>query len=258
VSDVEVECEDHVAVVTLARQPVNALSSSFYEEIAAALQRVADDDEVHVVVLRSASERAFCAGADVAELATLTGPEAVEADQRRQALARRVFDQLLDLPQPSIAVLDGPAIGAGAVIASCCDMRVGSPRARFVLPEIDVARCGGARHLMRHLPQGIVRRMYFTAEPLGHDDAFRLGFLDAIIDSDAVFDFARARAHALAGRSPLALRLGKRAIDESEELPVRDGYAREQEYTLRLARSDDAREALAARREKRAPHFTGH
>jgi enoyl-CoA hydratase len=256
-SDATLSVQQGVAVLTLDRAPVNALSSGFYAEISDALARVAADDSAQVLVLTSSSPKAFCAGADVTELATLVGPAAEEADVRRQVLARTIFGQLLDLPQPSIAVIDGPAIGAGAVIASCCDMRMGSTRASFSLPEVDVARCGGGRHLMRHLPQGIVRRMYFTATPLTSTDALRFGFLDSVHDSESLLGAALDRATAIAAKSPLALRLGKRALNESEPLPVQDGYATEQRYTLELARSDDAREALAARREKRPPHFTG-
>jgi enoyl-CoA hydratase len=252
-----VEITDGVAAVTLDRPPVNALSSGFYEEISAALERIAASPQVSVVVLLSASGRAFCAGADVTELAALSGPEAAQADARRQGLAWRVFGQLLDLPQPSIAVVDGPAIGAGAVIASCADMRMGSPRASFALTEVAVGRCGGSRHLMRHLPQGIVRRMFFTAQPLASDEALRFGFLDSVQDSAGLVQAAMTRARGIAAYSPLALRLGKAALNESEPLPVQEGYAAEQRYTLQLARSDDAREALAARRDKREPRFTG-
>ena len=172
-------------------------------------------------------------------------------------LARRVFGQLLDLPQPSIAVVDGPALGAGAVIASCADMRMGSPRASFVLPEVSVGRCGGGRHMMRHLPQGVVRRMFFTAQPLTSEEALGFGFLDSVHDHAELSRAAMTRARDIAAHSPLALRLGKAALNESESLPVQEGYAVEQRYTLRLARTADAREALAARREKRAPRFTG-
>jgi enoyl-CoA hydratase len=254
---VRIEIADRVATMTLDRPPVNALSSAFYEQISAALEQIAASPEVSVMVLLSASARAFCAGADMTELAALAGPEAAQADARRQKLARRVFGQLLDLPQPSIAVLDGPAIGAGAVIASCADMRMGSPRASFALPEVAVARCGGGRHLMRHLPQGIVRRMFFTAAPLPSEEALRFGLLDSVHDSAGLVQAAMTRARDIAAYSPLALRLGKAALNESEPLPVQDGYAMEQQYTLRLARSADSREALAARREKRAPRFTG-
>jgi enoyl-CoA hydratase len=254
---VRVETAGRVATVTLDRPPVNALSSGLYAELSAALERVGADPQVSVAVLTSASPRAFCAGADVTELARLSGPDAEDADARRQELARRVFGQLLNLPQPCIAVVDGPAIGAGAVIASCADMRMGSPQASFSLPEVTVGRCGGGRHLMRHLPQGIVRQMYFTAEPLTSQEALRFGFLNSIHDSAELAGTAMARARAIAAQSPLALRLGKAALNDSEPLPVQEGYATEQQYTLRLARSADAREALAARREKRAPRFTG-
>jgi enoyl-CoA hydratase len=254
---VRAETADSVAAVTLDRPPVNALSSGFYAELSAVLERIAADPQVSVMVLMSASSRAFSAGADVTELAALSGADADDADARRQELARRVFGQLLELPQPSIAVLDGPAIGAGAVIASCADMRMGSPRASFALPELSVGRCGGGRHMMRHLPQGVVRRMFFTGQPLSSEEALRFGFLDSVHDRAELADAAMARARGIAANSPLALRLGKAALNESEALPVQEGYAVEQQYTIRLARTADAREALAARREKRAPRFTG-
>jgi enoyl-CoA hydratase len=254
---VRVETADSVAAVTLDRPPVNALSSGFYAELSAVLERIAADPQVSVMVLMSASSRAFSAGADMTELAALSGADADDADTRRQELARRVFGQLLELPQPSIAVLDGPAIGAGAVIASCADMRMGSRQASFALPELSVGRCGGGRHMMRHLPQGVVRRMFFTGQPLSSEEALRFGFLDSVHDRAELADAAMARARGIAANSPLALRLGKAALNESEALPVQQGYAVEQQYTLRLARTADAREALAARREKRAPRFTG-
>jgi enoyl-CoA hydratase len=254
---VRVRIAGRVAAVTLDRPPVNALSSGLYTELSAALERVGADSDISVMVLLSASTRAFCAGADVAELAALSGAEAEDADTRRQQLARGVFGQLLNLPQPCIAVVDGPAIGAGAVLASCADMRMGSPRASFALPEVSVGRCGGGRHMMRHLPQGVVRRMFFTGQPLSSEEAWRFGFLDSVHDGAELADAAMARARDIAANSPLALRLGKAALNESESLPVQEGYAVEQRYTLRLARTADAREALAARREKRAPRFTG-
>jgi enoyl-CoA hydratase len=248
---------DHIAVLTMDRPPVNALASATYSSIGAHLDDVANADAVSVLVLASASSRAFSAGADTTELRMLVRGDAHSADARRQLLARSVYDKLLDLPQPTIAVLDGPAIGAGAVIASCCDMRIGTQRASFRLPEVDVGRCGGARHMMRHLPQGIVRRMYFTADPLSAAEAASYGVLELVDDGADPLEAALDRASVIARKSPIALRLGKEALNASESLPVKAGYALEQEYTLRLARTDDAREALAARHEKRSPRFVG-
>jgi enoyl-CoA hydratase len=256
-SDVSVEVSNRVATVTLQRPPVNALSSSMYRALLAALEEAGADPTVSVLILASATERAFCAGADVNELGILVGEAARAADEERQQLARSVFDRLLDFPWPTIAVIDGPAIGAGAVLASCCDIRLGSRRASFRLPEVDVARCGGGRHLMRHLPQGVVRRMYFTGRPIGAEVAAGYGLLELVEDDADPLGSGRELAATIAAKSPIALRLGKEALNRSEDLPVKNGYELEQQYTLRLARTDDAREALAAPRNKRDPQFTG-
>jgi len=255
---VRIAVDGPIGRLTLDRPPVNALSSTLYQAIAAALDGLGRNPDVAVVVLDSASERAFCAGADVAELGTLTGASAEDADRRRQQLAREVFDSLLDLPQPTIAVIDGPAIGAGAVLTSCCDIRLASPRAWFQLPEVDVGRCGGGRHLMRHLPQGLLRRMYFTGQPISAAKTAGYGFVELVEDGTQVGAEADELARCIAAKSPIALRLGKEALNRCESLPVKHGYELEQQYTLRLARTEDAQEALAARRDNRAPNFVGH
>ncbi|MEV6929188.1 enoyl-CoA hydratase-related protein [Dactylosporangium sp. NPDC051485] len=244
-----------VAVVSLARPPVNALSSQLYRDLTGQLAQVGADPDVHAVVVGSTIPNIFCAGADIKELRSLSGEHAKTLDEQRQALAHEVFDTILNLPQPTIAAVNGPAIGAGAVIASCCDARIGSQRSSFVLPEIDIARCGGGRHLMRHLPQGTVRLMFFTGQPLPGAEAHRLGFLQELVEAGGELDRAVELAAYIATKSPLALRVGKQALNLSESLPVSDGYAVEQEHTLRLARSADAVEATQAFLEKRAARF---
>ena len=247
-----------VATVTLDRPPVNALSEQMYREIGDTFRQLGSNPDVSAVVVTSSNPRVFCAGADIREVADVVGQRRADADAARQVLAREVFDQILSLPRPTIAAVAGYALGAGAVIAACCDMRVGSPQTRIGLPEINVGRCGGARHLMRLLPQGVVRQLYFTGDPLGSDDAFRLGLLNSVHDPAQVDDAAQALAQVIAAKSPVALRVGKASLNACESLPVREGYALEQQHTLELARTDDAREALAAMLEKREPRFTGH
>ncbi|GAA2575968.1 enoyl-CoA hydratase-related protein [Dactylosporangium fulvum] len=244
-----------VAVVSLARPPVNALSSQLYRDLIVQLTGIGADPDVHAVVVGSASPNIFCAGADIKELRGLSGGSARTLDEQRQSLAREVFDTILNLPQPTVAAVNGPAIGAGAVIASCCDIRIGSRQSSFVLPEINIARCGGGRHLMRHLPQGTVRLMFFTGQPLPGHEAHRLGFLQELVEVGSELDRALELAAYIATKSPLALRVGKQALNLSEFLPVSDGYAVEQEHTLRLARSADAVEATQAFLEKRSPRF---
>lgn len=243
--DVRIERRGAVAVVTLARPPVNALRTRTWTELGEAFRAV-EASVVRVVVLRSGVPGIFSAGADVKEL-----PMAPQDDERRMALSRRVLNQVVHAPQPVISVVDGPALGGGCALAAAADIRVGSTRARFGLPELDVARCGGARHLMRHLGQGPVRLLYFTGQPMDAGDAYRLGLLAGVHgDPDAA---ASELAATIAGKSPVALRLAKQSLNLVEMMDVDRGYEVEQQFSLRLARTPDAAEAIAARREQRPP-----
>jgi enoyl-CoA hydratase/carnithine racemase len=252
-----VSVSDRIAEVTLDRPPVNAFTTAMYESFAAGFRGLSARDDVDVVLVRSASEKVFSAGADIGELEKIVNSGTSELDERRQVLAREFFDAVLNGAQPSIAVINGPALGTGAVLAACCDIRYGSTRARIGLPEINVARCGGGRHMMRLLPQGVVRRMYLSGQPLRALDAERHGYLNAVLEPGEELDAARELARTIASKSPHALRLAKQALNGCESLPVSEGYALEQTFTLRLAASADAAEAARAFLEKRDPVWTG-
>ncbi|SDH53781.1 Enoyl-CoA hydratase/carnithine racemase [Pseudonocardia oroxyli] len=180
-----------------------------------------------------------------------------DADERRQHFARSAYDTLMNLNKPTIAVVNGPAIGGGAVLAACCDLRIGSARTTFHLPEVNIVRCGGARHYMRLLPQGVLRQMYFTGRPLTAHDSHRFGLLNDVVEQGEELHRALELAEEIATKSPLALRTAKEALNAIEELSVLDGYALEQSYSVALGRSADAKEAAAAFLEKRPPAWTG-
>lgn len=251
-----VTVEDHgkVAEVVLDHPPVNALSVDLYGELIRVFRSFSSRDDVHAVILRSANERIFCAGADLKE----TLPDMVSfepSDEYRQRLARTCYEAILDCAVPTIAVVEGLALGAGAVLAACCDIRLASDSARFALPEITVGRCGGGRHLMRLVPQGKVRMMYFTGEPIDAQEAYRVGLVERV-HAEGVLEEARTLAESIASKSPLGLRLAKRALNDAEDMAIRPGYAQEQSYTLKLGRTADAKEAASAVMEKRAPVWT--
>lgn len=248
----KVQRDGGVAIATLDRPPVNALRTEDYEVIADTFEAIGRDPEIHAVVFASASERAFCAGADLVELARILEADPSE-DLRRQALARRMFSAVRKLAQPVIAAVNGPALGAGAVLSACCDLRVASERATFGLPEINAGRCGGGRHMMRLLPQGTVRRMVFTTEPLGAEEALRVGFVESVHPHGEELAEATRLARIIATKSPVALRLAKESLDVCEGLPVEEGYELEQRYTVRLAATHDGAEAVQAFLDKRAP-----
>ena len=247
--DVTCSTADRVATITLDRPPVNALRTQTYLELEQALDEVARERSISVLVIRSGLERIFSAGADVKEL-----PMPPKADEERQRLSRRVFERILRFPVPVVCALPGPAIGGGCALAAVCDIRLATTNASFGLPEINVGRAGGGRFLMRLLPQGVVRHAYFTGRPIDADTAFRLGLVASLHEDAAALDEAvQSLAREIAGKSPTAIRLAKQSLDLAEELPVAKGYEAEQQFSLRLAGTPDAREAAAAFREKREP-----
>jgi enoyl-CoA hydratase len=249
--------EGRVAVVALDRPPVNALTVDGYRQLTAAFAAIADNPDVSVAVLHSALLNVFCAGADVKDLERNLAAENSAYDEERQAAADDLFRAILHCPVPVIGCVNRKALGAGAVMLACCDFRVASDRAEIGLTEINVGRCGGGRHLSRILPQGCVRRMYFTGQPLSASEAHRLGGFEEIVADGSEFGRAMELAQQIASKSPIAVRIGKEALDASEGKSVAEGYRLEQACTLRLGATEDAREALAAFREKRAPVWAG-
>lgn len=254
VHGVRLEIHGPVAEVVLDRPPVNAVTVGMYETLTTVFRELSARTDVHAVVLRSAV-RMFSAGADIKQPVEAVSPSE-SAAERRQRMARTAYEAILDCSLPTVAVVNGMAFGAGAVLAACCDIRYAADDARIGLTEINAGRCGGGSHLMRLIPQGQVRLMYFTGEPLDAQEAYRIGLVERVAAPDTILTEARELAGRIATKSPLGLRLAKQALNEAEALPVRSGYAAEQAYTLRLGAHPDAAEAAEAVLEKRAPAWS--
>ncbi len=252
-TDIRIEKSDMVATVTLARPPVNALTMALYSEIADIFEALGESDGVNCAIFTADGTRAFCAGMDLKEFLAAS----VDDDPERAAIVRRTFTAVRECAIPVIAAVNGPALGAGCVLTSVCDIRLAAEHATFGLPEINVGRCGGGAHLGRHLPQGLLRRMFFTGKPIDAAEAFRVGLVDRIVPSDELMPAAMELAVEISRKSPLGLRYGKEALNEAEFLPVDEGYAREQTYSTRLMHTEDAKEATRAVLEKRPPVFQG-
>jgi enoyl-CoA hydratase len=142
-------------------------------------------------------------------------------------------------------------------LAVNCDIRIASERATFALPEINVGRCGGGRFVGRLVSQGMMRMMFFTGKAIDAAEAFRIGLVEKVVPSGKLESTVFELADLIAGKSPLGLRLGKRSLNESEDLPVHEGYIVEQGYSTKLLATEDAREAARAVLEKREPRFVG-
>lgn len=248
-----IEKADRIARVTLNRPPVNALTLQLYGEIVDLFEGTAEWHDINCIILTAAGTRAFCAGLDLNEFLAAT----VEEDPKRAAIIRRCFSAVRNAAVPVIAAVNGPALGAGCVIASVCDMRIASENATFGLPEINVGRCGGAAHIGRLVPQGALRKMFFTGQPISATEAYRIGLVNDVVPPEELAAATDRLAQVIAQKAPLGLRLGKQAMNEVEFTPVEDGYAREQQYSTRLMATEDAREATRAVVEKRKPVFQG-
>lgn len=249
--DVEADLVTGVVTVTLNRPPVNALTVEMCGEVQRTFESLSGAPSTRCVILAGAGQRAFCAGLDFKDFFSSTVDENVRA-----VTVRDMYAAVHICAVPVIAAIDGPALGAGSVLASVCDIRVASHAATFGLPEINVGRIGGAAHHGRHLPQGLLRRMVFTGLPISSAEAYRVGFVQELVPTDALAA-ARTLASVIAAKSVVGLRYAKQSLNEIEHLTVDDGYAREQVRSARLRETEDAQEASRAVMEKRPPVFKG-
>jgi enoyl-CoA hydratase len=252
-SDLIVETQGKIMTVTLNRPPVNALTLALYERIAETFEIIGTRTDVHCAIFTGAGTRAFCAGLDLKEFLAATP----EQDSERARIVRHTFSAVRHCAIPVIAAVNGPALGAGCVLASVCDIRIAASTATFGLPEINVGRCGGGAHIGRQAPQGVLRKMFFTGRPISADEAYRINLVEEVVPPDRLMDAARELAGVISEKAPLGLRIGKKALNDIEFMPVEDGYAREQIYSTHLMRTEDAREATRAVVEKRPPVFQG-
>lgn len=237
--------------VTLDRPPVNALSLEMSRELNRFFRDLHGDPAVRCVILTGAGEKLFCAGADVKEISERTTQVAID----RSVVFRATFDAIRQCPVPVIAAVNGTAVGAGLVIASCCDLVLAADHASVALPEIVVGVMGGARHTARIMPDKLMRYLAFTGERIPVQELHGLGHVREVLPLAGLMPRARALAQGIAGRSPSAVRLMKEAINLTEDMPLNDGYRVEQLFTTLASEMPDSKEASRAFLEKRAPRF---
>jgi enoyl-CoA hydratase len=255
------EIANHIATIVLDRPPVNALTGDMFREIATTFRELGRSRAASVAILTAPGERVFCAGVDLADSARRQARELSEsetvADMLDPGLAPRdCFNAIMDCSLPVIGAINGAAVGAGLVIAACCDILVASQTARFSVPEIKAGVLGGGRHLQRLVGPYKARKMFFTGEFVSAEEFYRLGAVEAVVPPSELAAAARTLAESIAVNSPIGLRLGKESLNRVEDLPVRDGYRVEQSYTAQVTRFKDAAEAREAVREKRDPNWT--
>jgi enoyl-CoA hydratase len=246
---VDVDTRDGIAEVILNHPPVNALPAAGWSHLADVVSALGRDAGVRVVLI-AAEGRGFCAGVDVKEL---------QRDGSLIAAVNRgcydAFAAIYDCPVPVISAVHGFCLGGGIGIAGSSDLALASEEATFGLPEIDRGALGAATHLMRLFGMQKTRRMLYTGESIGAQEAYRLGGLEAVVKRAELRPAARELAAKIASKSPKAMRLAKWSLNGIELLDPKQSYRFEQGFTFELYTSPDSQEARDAFVEKREARF---
>jgi enoyl-CoA hydratase len=247
-----VERDEPIAVVQLNRPEArNALSDALMDELVAALSGLDADPAIHCIVL-AGDERAFAAGADIAELAAATAVELYQAPR----VAR--WDAIRKLHTPLVAAVSGWCLGGGCELAMTCDIIVASDTARFGQPETGlgiIPGAGGTQRLARAVGKALAMDMVLTGRVLTAHEALAAGLVARVVAREAWLEEGRRAAREIAARAPVAQRLARESVDRAFETGLDSGLDFERKALYLAFASEDAREGLSAFVEKRRPEW---
>ena len=247
--------EGGVGTITINRPDVrNALNTQVVGDLRAALAEFRYDGSVGVVVFTGAGDRSFAAGADIGELREKTMLDALASTMQD------VYNEIEGYEKPTIAAVNGYALGGGCELAMACDIRVASENARFGLPEVTLSiipAAGGTQRLARLVGKGKAVEMILTGRMISADEALRIGLVTQITSPGSLLEAARGTANDILKKGPLAVRLAKLAIHTGFETDQRTGLVIERLAQAVMFASEDKQEGTTAFLEKREPNFGG-
>ena len=251
-----VEQRGRVTIITINRpEKRNALNIKMREEGAALLDQLRTDDSVGAVVITGAGDKAFIAGADIAEFAGRTANM-----QREVMLGRSLFTAIDTFHKPIIAMINGYCLGGGCELALACDIRIASETASFGQPEINLGIIpggGGTQRLTRLVGEGKAMEMILTGEIIDAKTAFAIGLVNHVVPSDQLEAKTMEIANRIAEKGPIALRLAKEAVKLASRSNLDEGLKREVDLFALCFATEDKDEGVKAFLEKRKPEFKG-
>ena len=256
--DILVEVQEPLAVITLNRPTVlNALRSQLLDELSTALRDLERDDRVRAIVVTGSGEKAFAAGADIAELNALASAGSGAAKARTgQALTR----QIERLSKAVVMAINGFALGGGCEIAMAGDIRVASENAKFGQPEVNLGLIpgyGGSQRLTRLAGKGVATHLCLTGEIIDAQEALRIGLVTRVVPAAELLNEAKRVATLIASKAPLAIAACKRVINNGAHLSIDDGLELEALEFGTLVDTEDINEGTSAFLEKRKPAWKG-
>jgi enoyl-CoA hydratase len=254
---IKMDMEDRLAVVTINRPEArNALNSAVLRELSMAFEHVSLAQDVGVIILTGAGDRAFVAGADIKEMAGLGALEMRSFSE----MGRRLGDAIAACNKPIIAAINGYALGGGCELALACDIRIASETAKLGQPEVTIGIIpgfGGSQRLPRLVGAGWAAEMIYTGAMIDAATAERIGLVNRVVPADRLLEEAKALARKILDQSPTAIALAKACLRASMEMPLSAGLDFETAAFGVVGSTRDKEEGMRAFIEKRKPAWTG-
>jgi enoyl-CoA hydratase len=251
------EVSEGIATITFNRpKALNALNGRLLDEFSRALEEIAADEDIRVLVLTGAGEKSFVAGADITELATFNTLQAKMFARKGQL----VIGKLQDLVIPVIAAVNGFALGGGSEMALACDFIYASENAMFGLPEITlgiIPGFGGTQRLPRSIGSNRAKEMIFTGKMIPADEAEKIGLVNQVCAPDQLMEAVLKTAKTIAAKGKVSLRAAKQAVNSGLNVDLTTGCQIEADAFAICMASEDGKEGTRAFIEKRKPRFKG-
>lgn len=251
------DIQDGVAHLTINREAkLNALNAQTLTDLADAFDHCRENESVRVLVITGAGDKAFVAGADIKELSTMTPLSAKELAYRGQ----QVFARVEHMGKPTIAMINGFALGGGLELALACNLRTASTKAKLGLPEVSlgiIPGYGGTQRLSRVAGPGVAREWILTGDMFSAEEGHRVGIVNRLFAPDELREGTMKMVETILSRGPVALRFAIEAISRGSNMPQREGEILECDLFGLAASTSDMKEGMAAFLEKRKPEFQG-
>ena len=251
------DVQDRIATLSLNRpDKLNALNEQTIRELGEAVDEALARDDVGGIIITGVGEKAFVAGADIAELAKMGPVDGVEVSR----MGQRVFRRIELSRKPVIAAVNGFALGGGCELALACHLRIASENAQFGLPEVKlgiIPGYGGTLRLPRIVGKGRALELMLTAQFVKADEAYRIGLANRVVPQAELMDTVRKTMQTILANGPIAVGLAIECATRGMEMSVDDGLALESNLFGLLAATEDMREGISAFLEKRKAEFKG-
>jgi len=251
------DLEPGIFLLTINRpKALNALNGETLDEIAHALAAIGANSAARVLLVTGAGEKAFVAGADIAQMQSFTSADAQAFSEK----GNRTFRALEMLPIPAIALVNGFALGGGCELAMACDWVIGSERAQFGQPEVNlgvVAGFGGTQRLPRLVGRALAMELLVTGRMIKADEALRIGLVNHVVPSDQLREKGLETARTIATKGPVAVRLTKQIVQRGQDIDLANACQQEAYAFGLTCATEDQKEGMKAFLEKRPARFTG-